>query len=143
MVTESEREELGRLTYQKLTAYSQQKQEKEEQAGIQPGRMTMQNLKCMKTVQHKSNNTGARLILMMERLKMAFSTTISGLFAPSLQQLKEDKCKVYGHNLPWGTPWKGPFPRCLDCGAKITESGQLRVSVTLEERRKFRSYGEN
>jgi hypothetical protein len=142
MVSPREKEELGRLTHQKMMAFSEQQKERDEAAGIKPGRMTLQNLQCMKNVQTKSETKGAKVILLFERLKLAFTTGLSGLFAPSAKRLKADRCKVYGHNYPWGTPWKGEFPRCLDCNAVITEASQLRAAVPKEERHKFKSYGE-
>jgi hypothetical protein len=142
MVTEWEKEELGRLTHQKIQSYSKQKQEQDEQAGIQPGRMTMQNLQCMKSVQKQSDTNEVKIKLLIERLKMAVTTTLGGLFAPSQQRVKEDRCKVFGHNFPFGTKWKGEFPHCLDCGSKITDASQIRGSVSMEERLKFKSIGE-
>jgi hypothetical protein len=142
MVTEWEKEELGRLTHQKIKTLSQQQQDKEEAAGIKPGRMTLQNLQCMKTVQTQSDTKEARFKLIFERLKMAIATALAGLFAPSKQRLRADRCKVYGHNLPFGTTWQGEFPKCLDCGAKITDPTQLRGAVPKTERDKFKSYGE-
>jgi hypothetical protein len=142
MVTEWEKEELGRLTHQKMQAFSQQKAERDAEAGIQPGRMTLQNLQCMKSIQKQSDTKEAKIKLLIERLKMAVTTGVQGLFAPSTQRLKEDRCKTFGHDLPWGTKWEGEFPKCLDCGAKITDASQLRGAVPMAERLKFKVPGE-
>ena len=96
----------------------------------------------MKSVQKQTDTQEAKIRLLLERLKMAFNTTLSGLFMPSTQRTKEDKCKIYGHNFPCGTPWTGDVPRCIDCNAVITEASQLRCAVPKSERHKFRSYGE-
>lgn len=148
MVTEWEKEQLGRLTHQRLLIQPQQRRQSEPPAAMQPhrrdrpGRMTLQNLQLMKDVQNQSNTGGTKIKLLLERLRMALATSMSDLFTPSARSSKEGQCRVYGHNLPWGAHWEGEFPRCLDCNAIITEPSQLRGAVPLEERRKFRSYGE-
>lgn len=138
MVTEWEREELGRLTHSKLKSFSAQQAEESQNAG----RMTLQNIEQMKVAAKQSETKEAKIKLLLDRLKMAVTTSLSGLFAPSEKRLREDRCKVYGHNLPFGTTWKGAYPKCLDCGAKITEASQLRGAMPITEREKFRGYGE-
>ncbi len=138
MVTEWEKEELGRLTLQKMKSFSQQEQEQ----GKPAGRMTQQNLVSLKGAHDKTKTGEAQVKMLLERLKMAVSTGIFGLFAPSQQRVKEDRCAVFGHNLPFGTTWKGPHPKCLDCGRAITDPSQLRGAVPMEERNKFKSFME-
>ena len=138
MVTEWEREELGRLTHSKLKSLSSYQQEQQ----LQPGRMTLQNIEQIKTVSKQADTKQAKIKLLLERLKMAVTTSLQGIFAPSDQRLRDDRCKVYGHNLPFGTNWKGVHPKCLDCGAKITDASQLRGAMPITEREKFRGYGE-
>ncbi|MBX9688599.1 MAG: hypothetical protein K2X27_17955 [Candidatus Obscuribacterales bacterium] len=135
MVTEWEREELGRLTHQRIKAFSHQ--DNEQQSPVN-GRMTLQS---MKSAQNKTETGEVKIKLLFERLKMAISTSLSGFFAPSAQRMKEDRCAVYGHNFPWGTPWKGVYPKCLDCGSPIKEASQLRGAVPKAEREKFRGFG--
>lgn len=138
MVTEWEKEELGRLTHQKLKSFSQQQAEMSAPAG----RMTLQNLQCMKEAESKTGTKQAKIRLLLDRLKLAVTTGISGLFAPSEQRLKEDRCKVYGHNWPPGTTWKGAFPKCLDCHQEIKDPSDLRGAMPRSEREKFKSFGE-
>ncbi len=139
MVTEREKEELGRLTHQRLKSFSEQFGQQEAQPA---GRMTLQNVESLKTAQTKRESKEAKIKLLIERLKLAVTTGISSLFAPSEQRLKEDRCKVYGHNLPFGTTWKGAYPKCHDCQADITDASQLRGAMPISERERFRGYGE-
>lgn len=138
MVTEWEKEELGRLTHQRLKTLSSHQQEQEQAAG----RMTLQNIESMKVAAKQTETKEAKVKMLIERLKMAISTSISGLFAPSEKKIKEDRCKVYGHNLPFGSNWKGAYPKCHDCGQKITDPSTLRGAVPFSERERFRSFGE-
>lgn len=139
MVTEWEREELGRLTHQKLKSFSRQQQEAQQQ----PGRMTLQNIESMKTLQKQTETKEAKIKLLLDRLKMAVTTGISSLFSSSKdQRVRNDRCKVYGHNLPFGTTWKGAHPKCLDCQAVITDASQLRGAMPIAERERFRGYSE-
>lgn len=141
MVTEWEKEELGRLTHQRLKTLSSHQQEQQEQQQ-QAGRMTLQNIESMKIAHKQSDTKEAKIKMLIERLKLAITTSISGLFAPSEKKIREDRCKVYGHNLPFGSSWQGAYPRCHDCGEKITDPSTLRGAVPFSEREKFRSYGE-
>lgn len=138
MVTEWEKEELGRLTHQRLKSFSRQQEEMQQS----PGRMTLQNIESMKSVAKQSESKEAKIKLLIERLRMAVTTSLSSIFAPSEQRLRDDRCKVYGHNLPFGTNWKGAYPKCLDCKATITDPNQLRGAMPMKERERFRGYGE-
>ena len=138
MVTEWEREELGRLTHSKLKSFSQQQAEMSQNAG----RMTLQNIEQMKIVQKQTETKEAKIKLLLDRLKMAVTTSLSSLFTRPFKREAENICKVYGHNLPWGTTWKGAFPKCLDCGSDITDASQLRSAVPKAEKGKFRGFSE-
>jgi hypothetical protein len=139
MVTEWEREELCRLTHSNLKSFSQQQADMAQNAG----RMTLQNIEQMKIAQKKTETKEAKIKLLLDRLKMAVTTSLSGLFrGGKSERSAENICKVYGHNLPWGTNWKGAFPKCLDCGSEITEASQLRGAVPKAERDRFRGYSE-
>ena len=138
MVTEQEKEELGRLTHQRIKAFSQQQQELSDN----PGRMTLQNIESMKSSACRKETGEAKIKLLLDRLKMAVTTSMSGLFQPSQKRIKEDRCKTYGHNFPFGTTWKGAYPKCLDCNKTITDASQLRGALPTEERNRFRGYSE-
>jgi hypothetical protein len=142
MVSEWEKEELGRLTHQKMQSLSAQREEREREAGIQPGKMTLQNLQCMKSVQKQSETKEAKIKQLLNRMTMAVNSTFAGLFSSTSRRTKDDRCKVYGHNFPFGTQWKGEFPRCLDCNDIIKDPNTLRGSLPMEERTKFKSVGE-
>lgn len=139
MVTEQEREELGRLTNQKMKAYSHQ--QPEELHG-NPGRMTIQNIESLKHSQKKRDTQEAKVKLLLDRMMLSVTTSISSLFSLPGMRGKENRCEVYGHNLPLGSKWSGPYPKCHDCGVKITDSSQLRGSLPKAERERFRGYSE-
>lgn len=138
MVTEWEKEELGRLTHSKLKSFSQQQAEMTQNAG----RMTLQNIEQMKTIQKKADTHEAKIKLLLDRLKMAVTTSLSSLFSRPSSRTAENVCTVYGHNLPCGTPWKGAYPKCLDCGSEITDASQLRGAMPKTERERFRGFSE-
>lgn len=132
MVSEREREELGKLTHQKLRPVSQVQ---EEMSG---GRITQQNIRVMKDSEEKANSGEAKTKVFLARLCLSLTTGIGSMFSTG-DRRKVDPCKEYGHNLPFGTQWKGPYPKCLDCGAQITDLSQLRGSINKEESAKFKS----
>lgn len=138
MVTEWEREELGRLTHSKLKSFSQQQADLAQNAG----RMTLQNIEQMKSAQKKVETREAKIKLLLDRLKMAVTTSLSGLFSRSAARQAESVCTIYGHNLPWGTNWKGTYPKCLDCGSEITDASQLRGATPKADRERFRGFSE-
>lgn len=140
MVTEQEREELGRLTNQKMKAYSHQQQPEELHGN--PGRLTTQNLESLKHSQKKRDTQEAKVKLLLDRMMLSVTTGISSMFSFAIPRNKEDRCQVYGHNLPFGSTWSGPYPKCADCGAKITDSTQLRGALPKAERERFRGYSE-
>lgn len=134
MVSEWEKEELGRLTHQKLRAVSQLDQEPA------PGRITRQDLRVMKDCEKSTETGDAKVKIFFERLRLALSTGIGALVTPASSRRKVDPCKEYGHNLPFGTAWKGPYPKCLDCGVLIKDAGELRGSLNKTEQQKFKSF---
>lgn len=133
MVSEYEREELGRLTHQKLKIQAQT----QPQEG---GRITQQNLRCMKEGVKATETSDAKVKIFFERLRLALSTGIGAVLTPSSARRKVDPCKEYGHYIKLGSTWKGPFPKCLDCGVDIKDPNELRGAVNKEERTKFKSY---
>jgi hypothetical protein len=52
---------------------------------------------------------------------------VGGLF--SGQEKRQTPCDLYGHNVPFGSKWDGPFPRCSSCGIEITTPDMLRGSA--------------
>lgn len=131
MVSEWEKEELGRLTHQKLKVVAQTNQEPS------PGRITRQDLKIMK---EGEKSVDAKIKIFFERLRLALSTGIGAMITPASERRKVDPCKEYGHSLKLGSTWKGPFPKCLDCGVDIKDPNELRGAVNREERSKFKSF---
>lgn len=134
MVSEWEKEELARMTHQKLKTVSQYNQE------MSGGRITQQNLKVMKDCQKSTESGDAQVKIFFERLSLAISTGVGAIFSPLSGRKKVDPCKEYGHNHPVGTPWKGLYPKCLDCGAVIKDPNELRGAQSREERSKFKSF---
>lgn len=134
MVSEWEKEELGRLTHQKLKVVAQANQEPS------PGRITRQDLKIMKDGEKSIETNDAKIKIFFERLRLALSTGIGAMITPASARRKVDPCKEYGHSLKLGSTWKGPFPKCLDCGVDIKDPNELRGAVNREERTKFKSF---
>ena len=126
MVSEWEREELGRLTLRNLKAVQ------EQQADSSP--LTHQNLRELKDAQIKTDTHEVRVKLFFERLKMSASTGLTSLFSTGGNRKRKELCETYGHNWPAGQSWEGVFPKCLDCGKEITDSSQLRTSVPIKDR---------
>lgn len=126
MVTEWEKEELGRLTLRNLKSVPQEPQEH--------GRMTHQNLQSLKTANKKTDTNEVKVKLFFERLRLAVTTGLTSLFAPRTERKGEDLCAAYGHNWPFGQTWEGTYPKCIDCGKSITDASQLRSAVPISER---------
>lgn len=130
MVSEWEKEQLGRLTLRNLKAVPQQENN---------GRMTHQNLISLKGTHQKTETREVRVKLFFERLKMGLSTGLLGLFVGKPDKKLSSMCELYGHKLPPRGSWSGRYPGCVDCGTAITDHSDLRGAVTKEERAKFRS----
>ncbi|MBY0357674.1 MAG: hypothetical protein K2W82_06705 [Candidatus Obscuribacterales bacterium] len=130
MVSEWEKEELGRLTLRNLKAVQPQPDK---------GRMTHQNLTSLKATQSKAEHHEAQIKLFFERLKTSLSTGIAAMFVGKSDKKQPNMCETYGHYLPPNSSWSGMYPTCSDCGVQITDHKQLRGAQTKEEKARFRS----
>lgn len=131
MVSEWEKEELGRLTLRNLKAVPQQEEN--------VGKMTHQNLQSLKGAQKKTDTREVKVKSFFERIKASMSTAVGGLFAAPLDRKASEMCREYGHNWVAGRSWEGQYPKCLDCKEEITDPSQLRGAVPKSERMKYKS----
>ncbi len=128
MVSEAEKEELGRLTLRNLKAPPHEP----------AGRLTHQNLQSLKGAQKKTETQGAKVTALLDKFRRAVTTGLSALFTPRLNREGDDPCETFGHNWVSGTSWEGLHPKCLDCGKPITDASELRGSLAKSERHKAR-----
>lgn len=129
MVSEWEKEELGRLTLRNLKAVPQQGE---------AGKMTHQNLQALKGAQKKTDTREVKVQSFFKRLVGSLTGAVSGMFASPLDRKGVDPCEAYGHNWVSGTSWEGEYPKCLDCHKPIRDASELRGAMTREERVKFK-----
>jgi len=55
------------------------------------------------------------------------SSIVVGLFSGKGNH--QSQCEIYGHNIPYGQKWDGPFPRCKNCNIEITTPDMLRTAT--------------
>ena len=85
MVSELEKEELGRLTHQKLQALKQT-QEKPS------GRVTQQEIQLLKRSGRKSDSGEVKIKVFLERMCMAVGSGVGAVFSTG-DRRKVDPCK--------------------------------------------------
>ena len=129
MVSEWEKEELGRLTLRNLKAVAQPDD---------CGKMTHQNLQSLKGAHKKTETKEVKIQSFFQRLLGSVTHSFTSLLVPRLERKGMDPCEAYGHNWVSGSSWEGTYPHCLDCGAPIEDASQLRGAMTKEERFKYK-----
>lgn len=130
MVSEWEKEELGRLTLRNLKAVPSQDSS---------GKMTHQNLQSLKGAQKKTDTHEVKVKSFFEGMKNSMATAVGGLFSTPMKREVNDMCREYGHKWIPGKTWEGRYPKCMDCKEEITDPSQLRGAVPKSEKVKYRS----
>lgn len=133
MVSEWEKEQLGRLTLRNLKAVP----------SSQPtngGRMTHQNLQQLRGAHKRGKTRGEHVKLLLEKIKTALTFTLAwGLREKPAEAPPPTMCREYGHTIPLKAKWHGAYPTCTDCGEEITDVTQLRGALTKQDKVKYYS----
>lgn len=89
-------------------------------------RITGQEIAALKQAQKRTQSATNSLVAMLASLVRNFFNTAGSLLYVSAK--KHAMCENYGHIADPST-WTDHLPKCMDCGAKISNRSQLRSSV--------------